>query len=412
MLIRHVLAASLLSTSLLAPLQDQPVRLEKHGQIPVLAWSGVPSEQSSIERFRELADCGFTINFSSYADAGAAIKALDAAKSAGVRILVSCPPLESATQATVRQLRNHPGLAGYFLGDEPSAAAFGADKRWAEKVRAVDPDHIVYVNLFPDYASPEQLGVPTYERYVDEFANSVPVTFLSFDYYPIVGRSVRASWYGNLATIAAAARKRHMPFWAFALSLRHFNYPTATLPDLREQVFSDLAYGAQGIQYFTYWKPGGLDSGDSPIDAAGKRTVVYDRVKQMNSEIRALSPVFLNSTVVSVGHTGQHLAPGMATYQQAAPVTSLHTDAAGALVSIMDNGGRRFMIIVNHDIDRVQAVAIHFDGSQPVEQVAKDATLDHLKGTVFDAKIDAGDAAILTWPAPAPTTPAGNKADP
>jgi hypothetical protein len=404
MLIRRVLAASLLSTSLLAPLQAQPARLERHGQIPILAWSGVPSEQSSVERFRELADCGFTINFSSYADADAAIKALDAAKSAGVRILVSCPQLESATEQTVRRLRNHPGLAGYFLGDEPSAAAFGADKRWAEKVRAIDPDHIVYVNLFPDYASAEQLGAPTYQRYVDEFSANVPVTFLSFDYYPIVGRSVRASWYGNLATIAAAARKQHKPFWAFALSLRHFNYPTATLPDLREQVFSDLAYGAQGIQYFTYWKPGGLDSGDSPIDAAGKRTVVYDRVKQMNSEIRALSPVFLNCRIVSVGHTGQHLAAGMAAYQPAVPVTSLHTAAAGALISILDNGDRRFMIVVNHDIDHPQPLTIHFDGSQPVEQVAKDGTLEHLRGTVFDGKIDAGDAAILTWPAPPPTT--------
>src|SRR5437868_3488260 len=82
----------------------------------------------------------------------------------------------------------------------------------------------------------------------------------------------------------------------FALTVAHGPYPIPTIEQLRVQVFSDLAYGAQGIQYFTYWtsKSDTWNFHEAPIDVSGKRTAVYDRVKQMNAEIRALSPVFLH----------------------------------------------------------------------------------------------------------------------
>ena len=380
----------------------EPARLPDKGRIPVMAWIGIPPEQSSVERYRELADCGFTINFTGYSDLTAASKALDAAQQAGVQVLVTCPELIANPEQTAKQLKDHPALAGYFLRDEPAVPDFAGEKMLAEKIRAADPKHIIYVNLLPDYANSQQLGAPTYQRYVDQFVETVPATFLSFDYYPIVRRSVRPGWYQNLAVIAATARRADKPFWAFALSLRHFDYPIATMPDLREQVYSDLAYGAQGIQYFTYWKPSGLDSGDSPIDAKGNRTVVYDRVKQMNAEIRALSPVFLGSKVVSLGHTGGSLPPGTQQFHPSAPLKSVHAKGEGVLVSLLENDGRQFLVVVNHDIQHQTPLAIRFDGSQAIERVAKDGRLNRVRGDRADDKLEPGDAVIFTWPAKAP----------
>ena len=39
------------------------------------------------------------------------------------------------------------------------------------------------------------------------------------------------------------------------MATKHWKYPHPTLATLRLQMFSDLAYGAQGLQYFTYWTP-------------------------------------------------------------------------------------------------------------------------------------------------------------
>ena len=371
-------------------------RLPETRPIPVLAWSGIPQAQTTEARYRELADCGFTIDFSSFSNVAKTTEALDVAAKAGVQILISCPELSSDPQGAAKLLMTHPALAGYFIGDEPKVADFQAQATWIEKIRSVDKTHLVYVNLLPDYGTPDQFGAPTYQEYVDRFVATVPTDFLSFDYYPIVGNSVRPSWYSNLGVIADAARKANKPFWAFALSLRHFAYPTATMQNLREQVYSDLTYGAQGIQYFTYWQPG-FDSADSPIDAKGNRTAVYDRVKQMNAEIRAISPVFLGSRVQSLGHTGATLPPGTTRYVPSSPIKSLKTEGLGAIVSILANGTHRYLVIVNRDIERPMPSTVEFDASTHPLHVAKDGTLDEINASSRPISVDPGDTLIFTW---------------
>jgi hypothetical protein len=315
-------------------------------------------------------------------------------------VLVSLSELSTKPEETAKTLMDHPGLAGYFITDEPAAGAFGSEAKLVEKIRSVDRTHLVYINLLPDYANAEQLGVPTYQQYVDRFVATVPASFLSFDYYPIEGSTVRASWYSNLGVIADAARKAHKPFWAFALSVKHYSYPAATTENLREEVYSDLAYGAQGIQYFTYWQPGGLGASDAPIDEKGNRTAVYDVVKKMNAEIRALSPVFLGSQVESLGHTGAHIPSGTTPYHPASPVASLKTEGDGAIVSLLARDKHRFLVIVNRDFQHPMPTTIEFEQGKQVDRVEKDATLRPLDGSAQRVNVDPGDALIVTWDVP------------
>ena len=85
----------------------------------------------------------------------------------------------------------------------------------------------------------------------------MPLQLLSFDHYPVVGDTCRPEWYENLEIFSDEARKAGKPFWAFSLATSHGPNPVPTPAMLRLQVYSDLAYVAQGIQYFTYWTPQG-----------------------------------------------------------------------------------------------------------------------------------------------------------
>lgn len=365
-------------------------------RIPVLAWVGPPPAQANVGRYRELADCGFTHSFSGFANIADMTRALDAASQAGIKLLVSCPELQSDPQGTVKRLKDHPAVGGYFLRDEPAATDFASLSRWAKGIEAVDDRHVVYINLFPDYATPQQLGTHTYRQYVDRFVKEVPVQMISFDYYPIIDHSVRPSWYANLETISAAANSVEKPFWAFALSLRHYNYPLATVAHLREQVFSDLAYGAQGIEYFTYWSPGDL-GGDSPIDAAGKRTPVYDRVKTVNAEIRGFSQVFFGSKVLWVGHTGSPIPQGTRPVRPEPPIRSLSTHGTGAVVSLLARGDQRFLVIVNRDIDARMPITVQFDGTRLIRKMRDDGRDEELAAGDFHSSIEPGDVLIFGW---------------
>ena len=123
----------------------------------------------------------------------------------------------------------------------------------------MDNEHFCYLNLFPTGPKEhlDQLGVKSYREYVSRFDEQVPLPFLTFDHYPITRDGLKAEWYENLEEFSDEARKAGKPFWAFALATSHGPYPVPTPAMLRLQVYSDLAYGAQGIQYFTYWTPQG-----------------------------------------------------------------------------------------------------------------------------------------------------------
>jgi hypothetical protein len=367
-------------------------------QIPILAWYSIPPDQTTIERYLELKDAGFTHNLSFFPNATTMMAAFDTAEKAGIKMIAYCPELKTNTEETVKKIMNHPALAAYMLRDEPNRKDFQGLGEWAKKIISIDSEHFCYLNLFPNYASEEQLGTKSYKEHVDLFVDEVPVQVLSFDHYPVVGDSLRPNWYENLEIISAAAKKAGKPFWAFALSVAHGPYPIPTVAQLRLQVFSDLAYGAQGIQYFTYWTP--YDTtwkfNNAPISLEGKRTDSYDRVKTVCSEIKCLSYIFLGAKVLSVGHTGKSIPNGTTPLGNLpGHIKDLKTEGTGAVVSVMENGENKYLVIVNRDF--LKPMKLTIDCEPGVYKIYKNGTKVKAGAYQGTLEIEPGDVAIYTW---------------
>jgi hypothetical protein len=187
--------------------------------------------------------------------------------------------------------------------------------------------------------------------------------------------------------------------WAFALSVPHGSYPAPTIPHLRLQVFSNLAYGAQVIQYFTYWTPVSdtWNFHDAPIRPDGTRTPLYEHVKQVNREIQGLRGVFQGATVESVGHTGEKLPRGTRAYQPGEYVREVKTGGQGAVVALLSNGGRQFLVVVNRDLHEPMPLSASLVPWTVFHRVAKDGTLHGAGGLLHEAKVEPGDVYVLTW---------------
>lgn len=366
--------------------------------LPILAWLGPPANETTSARYGELAEAGFTHSFSGFPEAAAMTRALDVAHEAGVKLMISCPELRRDPEATVRQFINHPAVGGYYLRDEPNAADFEELGAWVRRIRAVDETHPCYINLFPTYASATQLGTATYREHVARFLETVPVQVLSFDHYPIVGDQLRADYYENLEIIAEAARKADKPFWAFALAVAHDPYPVATVEGLRLQVFSDLAYGAQAIQYFTYWTPRSSQWNfhTAPLEADGTRTAVYDRVKQVNAEAQALAAVFVGVKVRAVGHLGP-LPQGTRPLVPEAPLIGLDTGGRGAVVSRLHQGDREFLVIVNRDLREAMTLHLQFEPDASIDHWHKTGIWTTLANENFSDQVEPGDLRVFRW---------------
>ncbi len=366
------------------------------GEIPILALYSIPAGFTSVERYQELKDAGFTVNFSHLSSLEEAVKALDCAQEAGVKIMFTCAELWNDTENTVKKVKDHPALFGYSLGDEPSNAAFPGLAAIADKIRSVDPDHVIYVNLFPNYAPDEVLG-STYPEHVKKFIEEVRLPMVSFDFYPVTEGGIRERWWENLEVISSQSAAAGLPFWAFALSTAHKPYPIPTMASLRLQLYTDLAYGAQGLEYFTYWCPSTevWDFNNAPISEQGERTAQYDLVKAMNAEIQARAGIFVGDKVLMVRHTGETVPPGVTPLTDLpAPLTALDTKGKGAVVSLLENGRYRYLMLVNRSLDDRFDYDIAF--AKNVEKIGRDGNVAKAgKGGTYT--LEEGDCAIFRW---------------
>ncbi|MCL5019721.1 MAG: beta-galactosidase [Patescibacteria group bacterium] len=283
---------------------------------PIMTWFGLRAEHFDLKHFQEMADAGFTINFSHVFDAATNKKALDIAQQAGIKLLIGDnridpdQPVDAAAkakiEAMVAEFKDQPALFGYHVRDEPSSKIFENMGAIRKAILARDPNHLVYGNLYPIGVQPRRLGDSTYAEHVEHFMQIFQPKMLSYDHYPFGNRGFKPRYYENMEVIREMALKYKVPFWAFTMSCAiDPAYPEPKETWIRLQVFTDLAYGAKGIQYFTY----GLPHSDGEkftiaiVDDNGVKTYIYDIAKKINAEIHALAPVLKKLQSIAVYNT-------------------------------------------------------------------------------------------------------------
>jgi hypothetical protein len=387
------------------------------------------ANEMSVERFREMAGCGLTAGLMTQGyDEAARRTALTMAAEAGIKLFVFDPEVTNNPEAVVAKHRDHPAVAGYFVADEPTFGPGGwSSGTWKGEVnlgdivarlKKADPARQPYINLFPNYASPQQLGTSTYQEHVERFVAEVPgIEFLSFDHYPIAGYRVRNSWYENLEILSKAARKKGVPLWAYALTSTHYDFTPATPEHLKLQMHVNLAYGAQVLQYFPYWAPGG-DHWHAPINCDGTRSKLYGYLKELNANLQTLAPIFKGARVVNIGHTGplpqwraggqNNPAPwspcaspipqGTQPYLPSAPIVAFAARGqSGAVVSTLQKGDRRHLVVVNKDYAHMLALEIALDGSVSVEAREDYGKPVPVGGKRFETLVAPSGLVILSW---------------
>jgi len=390
-------------------------KLKSNGLIPIMSWGGISQSEISVENYQKLKDVGVNIDIAFFSSADAIGAALDAAGEAGIKLMISCPELKSEPEKTANRFKNHPALEGYYLGDEPGQSSFQELADWNKKLKMADDKHYSFVNLFPDINSNKsKFGTKDYKEYIDAFDRIFPAPFLSFDFYPVVDGAVHPRWYENLEFFTNKYKSEGRPFWAFALTTSYLAYSDdspqpslndfyqlyktyqpektfihdiPTLAELRLQILVNLAYGAQGIEFWSFRGFG------SPLDAQGKRTVVYDRLQKISKEIQNYSGIFLGAKVISVEQTGLNIPGGTKRLSKLpAQVKLLETVGEGSVISVLENNGNSFLMVVNRDFKNPMKLVIYTE--ETVKKVMKDGSLIPANEFAAVTEVEPGDAAV------------------
>jgi len=356
-------AALVLITPSAFPQNGVPLTPIAPKEFAVMAWGQSPSDPAQL---RGMKDAG--LNISGFCRA----EDLDRVKAAGLTCFVNdpklsgyapehLPPLATLRQdiaALKKQIGDNPAALGFFLHDEPSAALMPGLGQIANLLREEMPDKWPYVNLFPYRVSPAMLGTSDYDSYVRMLVKTIGQPFLSYDNYALVNGEMLDSFYTNLDIVRRLSLETKTPFWNCILANSHFNYMEPSDATFNLQVYSTMAYGGRGIQYFTYFAPEIGNYRMAAVDQFGNRTPTWDMLRRINNQIHALAP-----TLVRLHSTGVYHYPDVP--EQARPLAESKLvesvemlqryvrppDAGRFLIGeFEDDQNRPYFLLVNKDL--------------------------------------------------------------
>ena len=328
-----------------------------------MAWGQSPSDPAQLDGMRQ---AGLNISGFCRAEDVARVQA------ASLTCFVSDPTVEHydllhlPPDAEIRrhvtdlkkEVGDNPAALGFYLRDEPDAPSMPGLGKLAEIFREAMPDKWPYVNLFPYRVSPDRLGTKDYDSYVRMLVKTIGQPFLSYDNYSLVNGDMLDYFYVNLEIVRRLSLETGAPFWNCILANSHFNYMEPSDATFNLQVYSTMAYGGRGIQYFTYFAPEIGNYRLAPVDQFGNRTATWDMLRRINNQIHALAP-----TLIGLHSTGVYHYPDVP--EQGQPLTAskliqrvemtqryVRPPVAGRFLigEFADNHNRPYFLIVNKDL--------------------------------------------------------------
>jgi len=363
-------------------------------------WYGPPAEFTSVPVYRQIREAGFDLAGAMGAGGSTVeqnLKFLDACLANGMKGIVidqrtgamfeGRDGWESLAEEMVNTYRSHPALWGYYLYDEPNAGCFEALGRVVRKLKELDPDHIAYINLFPNYASNEMLGTPDYRTYLRRYLETVKPAFLSYDHYhflnvpdpdakpvdeaeaagavessgdrreDMIRQSAminveRAGFFDNLEAARDLCNEFNVPLMVIVLLIQHGPYRYLRESELRFEAFQSLCYGASYLSYFTYWTV--IDSPDSwwqwreaMVDTGGCILQHYYDVQRVNRDLQVYGDLLLGRRLERVTHYGSE-TESVSPFSPDALVLSISGDVR-LTVSEFSGG---YVALANKDFDR------------------------------------------------------------
>ena len=318
-----------------------------------------------------MADCNFTYGgMGGDYGVGGNKKMLDLCQQVGIKALLNDHRLfwqmtegddwQKLIGEVVADYGSHPALFGYFIQDEPGYELFRPLGMVNQELQKQDPKHLPYINLFPTYATSQQLGTPTYADHLDKYLSIVKPWVLSYDHYCLrADGSDGPDYFENLGFIRDYAMRYGAYPWNI---IQAMNYAPASMRqpndvEMRWQVYTSLAYGIKGIMYFVYWSYNDHPVEVGIVDHGGKPAKLYPVVKQLNGEMKALGKTLLGLTSTGVYHTGD--IPQGATRLTGDAIVHLPQDKPLVIGFFRDAQGADFALIAN----RSQRQATEFDAT-------------------------------------------------
>jgi hypothetical protein len=183
---------------------------------------------------------------------------------------------------------------------------------------------------------------------------------LSFDHYPLLAKGITSDYFYNWVQVRNLSRESGVPSWGFVQSVGFagsgVGLPRRRRPTQAElfwQINVALAYGAKGVQYFTYWTPQSdqqVQFGSALLMRDGQQTLLYRYATNANRYLGVIGKELLPLVSETVVHARVRRLPRGA--KKFKPDTYVRSVAGSPLIlgrfRDPSNPTERHLLVVNH----------------------------------------------------------------
>lgn len=342
-------------------------------------------------------------------------------------------PFDQSTLPSVNDLidgvRNewfteYEAYAGIATRDEPSMHAFEPMKRLNAAMKQIDSTKLMYSTLYPPGANQYQLGFSLegiaatyehYETYVRRFVDEVKPIVLPYDHYVLYAPNSKVSdvngengevgwYYKTLSLYHELAKANNIPFWITVCSWSHHKQTSICLKQNEWVVNSGLAYGAKGVQYYTYWDNTYEGAMQTAWTGQQQRGLVslngalhdnYYRIQKINKNIKAVDHILMQAEHKGVIQFGtQHVAlPQSELLFSYGLLSNVFGDA---LVGCFNYNGKDVYYVVNNSCDAgTTTFKADFHDYVNVNMINGDGTVSQSNVLSVGFNLSGGEAMLL-----------------
>ncbi len=290
------------------------------------------------------------------------------------------------------EYKNVPGVAGYWLIDEPPSAV--EYQEVYRNLKTLTPDKHVYINFLPDF---NLAVVDDWLRYCAGVG--YPAFYYQYDSYnTFLGETNYDRMLSSLNDGRKLCLTNGVDLAGFILSTGHGPYRQPDEDDVRWQMNVSLAFGVKNIQYFTWFHPTGWDGGTAIISNKGEKTPLYDGVSRVNHETLAIGTVLKDLEAYDVRVSGSNYT-GL-------PFTgdffAQPDRKSNFLVSLLrnDETGRNYMMVVSNDCNRNVSIELTLDPAVTSLELVSNGTeqVYTFKGSKLSMTAKPGEAFLFALP--------------
>ena len=339
---------------------------------PIMYWFGPPLVDE--KAVKEIAEAGFTRIPVEGKDKDDNIRIIKLCADCGIEAMVADRRIfeaignpdrrESLLTRVVDDYKEFANVKAYYITDEPSCNDFEALGGVCTVLKRLDPEREAYINLFPNYASAEQLKADSYKEHIDLYVDIVKPTIISYDHYHFVGRDLeykdntnenereklireaawntaqRGGFFDNIEIIRDKSLETRVPFMVIILVVEHGPYRNLSEAEIRWEVFQSIAYGSSRISYFTYGTPNFDDDwkwANGMADTDGSLMRHYYDVMRINKDLKVIGAYLIDKKSTGVYHIGEESDKLIKHYKPSGDIVDIKT-TGGLTLGFFDGG--------------------------------------------------------------------------